>query len=170
MSKCLSALQAISSWSISRCLTAIRQEAGLPEERQLLSQDQFLLYGLMPCTATHCFVHFYLQLSLCGLHFTSRMSYGFVCGRLLLLWLNYMAKHEKTWTIGVQEFATRASVMPACDYAMRFAVWVLCRTSKFFHSKLPKPFLPYIYCWNRKGPFPNSLNLNCLNIILCFLT
>ena len=53
MSKCLSALQAVSSWSISRCLTAIRQEAGLPEETQLLSEDQFLLYGLMLCTASN---------------------------------------------------------------------------------------------------------------------
>lgn len=33
---CLSALQAISSWSISCCLTAIRQEASLPQETRLL--------------------------------------------------------------------------------------------------------------------------------------
>lgn len=34
--------QAISSWSISCYLTAIKQEAVLPEETQLLSEDQFL--------------------------------------------------------------------------------------------------------------------------------
>lgn len=63
MSKCLSALQAI-----SRCLTAIRQEAEppsppppllliflphAPEERQLLSENQFFA---LQSAATHCFI------------------------------------------------------------------------------------------------------------------
>lgn len=83
MSKC-------SAGHFSRCLTAIKQEASLPEEAQLLSENQFLLCCL-PLKRTALSTA--SQSSLGGLHSNAHLRFMYVgctCMHLLLLttWLS----------------------------------------------------------------------------------